>query len=125
MNRRRSTRVAIRLECHVVWPQGGGRTAMYTENISRDGMLLRWEAAGPALPRPGDLLIVEVDLPEQQGFEPRCIRCQATVARVHPEEEDGSFAWVGLAVHAMDFKVAQSAGRDVKPAGLERREQAV
>jgi hypothetical protein len=98
---------------------------MCTENMSRDGMLLRWEGAGAALPRVGDLLIVEVDLPEQQGFERRCIRCQATVARVQPEE-GGSFAWVGLSVHAMDFKLAQCASRDLKVApSPERRERAV
>jgi len=116
MNRRRSTRVAVRLGCHVVWPQGGQPTAMMTENMSRDGMLLRWEDNGRPLPRVGDMLIVEVDLPEQQGFERRCIRCQATVARIHREAE-GSFAWVGLAVHAMDFKLAQCAAQTHSPAG--------
>jgi len=79
---------------------------MHTENISRDGMLLRWGASGAQLPRVGDMLIVEVELPEQQGFERRCIRCQATVARLDAEP-GAAFTWVGLAVHAMDFRVAQ------------------
>jgi len=120
MNRRRSTRVAVRLVCHVVWPQGGERTAMYTENISRDGMLLRWETPGTQGPRVGDMLIVEVELPEQQGFERRCIRCQATVARVD-EEPGASFIWVGLAIHAMDFRVAQSASLQLQPAAQNGR----
>jgi hypothetical protein len=79
---------------------------MFTENISRDGMLLRWQTGGARLPNVGDMLIVEVELPEQEGFERRCIRCQTTVARVHTET-DATFTWVGLQVHAMDFRVAQ------------------
>ena len=106
MNRRSSTRVAVRLVCHVVWPQGGESNAMLTENMSRDGMLLRWEDNGQRLPGVGDMLIVEVELPEQEGFEPRCIRCQTTVARVHAET-GATFTWVGLRIHAMDFRVAQ------------------
>lgn len=108
MNRRSSTRVAVRLVCHVVWPQGGDRSAMLTENMSRDGMLLRWEDSGGRLPNVGEMLIVEVELPEQEGFARRCIRCQTTVARVHAES-GATFTWVGLRIHAMDFRVAQAA----------------
>ena len=79
---------------------------MSTENISRDGMLLRWEESGVRLPNVGDMLIVEVELPEQEGFERRCIRCQTTVARVHADP-GATFTWVGLQIHAMDFRVAQ------------------
>jgi len=82
---------------------------MLTENISRDGMLLRWEHRGAFLPRAGEMLIVEVELPEQAGFEKRCIRCQATVARLHAEP-GASFTYVGLQIQAMDFRVAQAAG---------------
>lgn len=82
---------------------------MMTENISRDGMLLRWEdAADDRLPGVGEMLIVEVELPEQEGFERRCIRCQTTVARVHADP-GAAFTWVGLKIHAMDFRVAQPA----------------
>lgn len=113
MNRRSSTRVAVRLACHVIWLEGGERTAMLTENISRDGMLLRWEDSA-RLPRVGEMLIVEVELPEQEGFERRCIRCQATVARVNAEP-GSTFPWVGLRVHAMDFRVAQPAAARREP----------
>jgi c-di-GMP-binding flagellar brake protein YcgR len=115
MNRRGSTRVAVRLACHVVWLEGGERLAMLTENISRDGMLLRWENSGGRLPAVGQMLIVEVELPERTGFEPRCIRCQTTVARVHAEP-DATFTWVGLRIHAMDFRVAQSVSAQREPA---------
>ncbi len=107
MNRRSSTRVAVRLSCHVVWLEGGEPTPMLTENISRDGMLLRWDESCARLPHTGEMLIIEVELPEQEGFERRCIRCQTTVARVHAEP-DATFTWVGLRIHAMDFRVAQS-----------------
>jgi len=106
MNRRSSTRVAVRLVCHVIWLEGGERSAMLTENISRDGMLLRWEDSSARLPHVGEMLIVEVELLEQEGFDRRCIRCQTTVARVHAEP-DAAFTWVGLRIHAMDFRVAQ------------------
>jgi PilZ domain len=122
MNRRRSTRVTIRRDCQVLLPHGE-RVGMTTENISRDGMLLRWDTSRAAIPRVGDMLIVEVDLPEQEGFERRCIRCQSTVARMHLEE-GGTQAWVGLSVHAMDFKAA--GGFDRPPlAPFPRREHAV
>ena len=86
---------------------------MLTENISRDGMLLRWDETGGRIPAVGEMLIIEVELPEQEGFEPRCIRCQSTVARIH-SETGTTFTWVGLRIHAMDFRVAQSvaAGRE-------------
>ena len=108
MNRRGSTRIAVRLACNVVWLEGGEPSAMLTENISRDGMLLRWEDSNGRLPGVDQMLIVEVELPEQEGFERRCIRCQTTVARVHAEP-GATFTWVGLRIHAMDFRVAQGA----------------
>jgi hypothetical protein len=121
MNRRQSTRVAVRLGCHVVWPQGSSGTTMLTENISRDGMLLRWEAPHLVLPRVGELLIVEVELPEQEGFERRCIRCQTTVARLHVEP-GAAFTWVGLRIHAMDFRTAQAVPvKQLEPAAINGR----
>ena|SRR5579862_8426319 len=115
MNRRSSTRVAVRLVCHVVWPLDGQRGAALTENISRDGMLLRWDDSCGRLPNTGDMLIVEVELPEQEGFERRCIRCQTTVARVQGET-GSTFTWVGLQIHAMDFRVAQAVAPHLEPA---------
>ncbi|HXM44045.1 MAG TPA: hypothetical protein VN924_22610 [Bryobacteraceae bacterium] len=116
MNRRGSTRVAVRLACNVVWLEGGEPSAMLTENISRDGMLLRWEDSSGRLPCADQMLIVEVELPEREGFERRCIRCQTTVARVHAEPGAG-FTWVGLRIHAMDFRVAQGVSAHREPAG--------
>jgi hypothetical protein len=116
MNRRGSTRIAVRLACNVVWLEGGEPSAMLTENISRDGMLLRWEDSNGRLPGVDQMLIVEVELPEQEGFERRCIRCQTTVARLHAEP-GAAFTWVGLRIHAMDFRVAQGVSAHREPAG--------
>lgn len=93
---------------------------MLTENISRDGMLLRWDDAGGRLPSAGQMVIVEVDLPEQEGFERRCIRCQTTVARVHADP-GATFTWVGLRIHAMDFRVAQGVSAQREPIGYTGR----
>jgi hypothetical protein len=120
MNRRGSTRVAVRLVCHVIWLHGGECGTMLTENISRDGMLLRWEVSGTRLPAVGEMLIVEVELPEQEGFERRCIRCQTTVARLHAEP-DATFTWVGLRIHAMDFRVAQGVSAHREPVSYNGR----
>jgi hypothetical protein len=120
MNRRSSTRVAVRLACKVIWLEGGESSAMLTENISRDGMLLRWDDAGGRLPSAGQMVIVEVDLPEQEGFERRCIRCQTTVARVHADP-GATFTWVGLRIHAMDFRVAQGVSAQREPIGYTGR----
>jgi hypothetical protein len=87
---------------------------MFTKDISRNGMLLGWDGDKLTIPYVNDMLIVELELPELEGFERRCIRCQATVARVSPDP-DGSTYWVGLRVHAMDFQVAQTAHPPLQP----------
>ena len=54
INRRESPRIDIKLRCHVTSPALWAQSAMYTENISRSGVLIAWrgaEAAGAALPR--------------------------------------------------------------------------
>jgi hypothetical protein len=109
-NRRQDSRVAIRLECRVVWPQDSGRTAMYTRNISRHGMLLEWDAASVDVPAVNDMLIVEIGLPPLEGFTRRCLRCQAIVARVVSPCGERT-AWVALRVDAMDFQVARLISR--------------
>ena len=57
---------------------------MYTENISRSGVLIAWRGEGCALPLPstGQILTIEVELPANHGFGQKCIHCQGTVIRV-------------------------------------------
>jgi hypothetical protein len=76
---------------------------MYTENISRSGILVAWKGAEAALPLPaiGQIVTVEVELPANHGFGQKCIHCQGSVARVTPGEE---FPRVALRVNHMDFR---------------------
>ena len=70
INRRESPRIEIRLRCHVsspaLWTQG----AMYTENISRSGVLIAWRSDDAELPVPsiGQMITVEIELPANHGF---------------------------------------------------------
>ena len=50
INRRESPRIEIKLRCHVTSPALWMRSAMYTENISRSGLLVAWRGEGSALP---------------------------------------------------------------------------
>jgi hypothetical protein len=81
INRRESPRVDIKLRCHVTSPAVWLRNATSTENISRSGLLIAW---GPAdsrgsLPRVGQIITVEIELPAHHGFGQKCIHCQGTV----------------------------------------------
>ena len=51
------------------------------ENMSRGGMLLRWEGDAP-VPVAGSRLIVQVALPPNDDFGPRQMRCHTSVVRV-------------------------------------------
>ncbi|MFN7998941.1 MAG: PilZ domain-containing protein [Bryobacteraceae bacterium] len=108
VNRRRSVRVPVKLPARIDWPPGIAHIRMSTENISRTGMLLRWATAAGKVPRIGEMLIITAELPTLAGFDPRCIRCQATVARTSPAPGE-PFTWVGVEVHAMDFQSLHAA----------------
>ena len=71
-----------------------------TENISRNGLLLRWTRPAP-VPDPGATLRVEVELPSDGVFAPRLIRCESTVVRIL-KNDDGP-AQVALRVNTMRF----------------------
>jgi hypothetical protein len=76
---------------------------MYTENISRSGLLVAWKGEGSALPMPcvGQILTVEVELPANHGFGQKCIHCQGTVIRILSDTECPR---VALRVNYMDFR---------------------
>jgi c-di-GMP-binding flagellar brake protein YcgR len=104
INRRESPRIEIQLRCHVTSPALWMRSAMYTENISRGGMLVAWRGDGVSLPVPavGQIVTVEVELPANHGFGQKCIHCQGTVLRVTDSEQDSPR--VALRVNYMDFR---------------------
>jgi PilZ domain len=104
INRRESPRIEIKLRCHVTSPAHWIRHALYTENISRGGLLIFWPRmdAGAEAPRAGQLMTVEIELPMHHGFGQKCIHCQGTVTRVEtPEAGACRFA---LTVNYMDFR---------------------
>src|ERR1700679_223245 len=101
MDRRTKSRVNLRLSCRI---DGSGlisdNSGETTENISRNGLLLRWTRSAPA-PAAGSALRVEVELPSDGAFAPRMIRCESTVVRVIKGADGRS--QIALKVHTMRF----------------------
>jgi hypothetical protein len=104
INRRESPRIEIKLRCHVTSPALWMNAETYTDNISRSGILIAWRGADPALPMPrmGQILTVEIELPANHGFGQKCIHCQGLVMRVMTEVADSPK--VALRVNYMDFR---------------------
>jgi hypothetical protein len=108
INRRESPRIDIKLRCHVTSPALWMRSAIYTENLSRSGILVVWRTQDPdggqPLPSPGvgQILTIEVELPATHDFGQKCIHCQGTVTRVMRSDND--FPRVALRVNYMDFR---------------------
>ncbi len=101
MDRRTRTRTDLNLTCRI----DGGKSVSEnsgetTENISRNGLLLRWTRSTP-VPSIGTTLRVEVELPTEGQFVPRLIRCESTVVRVIEGADGGP--QVGLRVDSMRF----------------------
>lgn len=93
----------VKLKCHVApmktWPQG---LSGVTENISRNGVLMLCADGGTGeQPRVGEVVTVEIELPENPVFGRKCIHCQATVVRV--SHEDGQPFQVAFSVNQMKF----------------------
>jgi hypothetical protein len=81
-----------------------GSGAMYTENISRSGLLIAWRGESEPLPLPmvGQIVTVEIELPANHGFGQKCIHCQGAVSRV--SDSGGEFPLIALRVNYMDFR---------------------
>jgi c-di-GMP-binding flagellar brake protein YcgR len=82
MDRRTKARLDLQLRCRI----GDNKLLsapleVFTENMSRGGMLMRWMEPFP-LPAVGCSLTVDVPLPANHGSEPRLMRCGATVVRI-------------------------------------------
>lgn len=104
INRRRSPRLEIKLRCHVTAPALWVNSAMYTENISRSGLLMVWRGEGANAPVPalGQMVTVEVELPAHHGFGQKCIHVQGSVIRVTMGQQDAPR--VALQINYMDFR---------------------
>jgi PilZ domain len=104
INRRESPRIEIKLRCHVSSPALWMESAMYTENMSRSGVLIAWRGIDAELPTPsiGQIVTVDLELPVNHGFGQKCIHCQGTVMRITNSVEN--FPWVAMRVNYMDFR---------------------
>ena len=113
INRRESPRIEIQLRCHVTSPAIWVRTAMYTENISRSGVLVAWCGDGVRIPVPaaGQIVTVEIELPANHGFGQKCIHCQGTVTRIVSGETGWSARGAARQLYGFPF-LSRQAPRD-------------
>lgn len=105
MDRRSDPRVEVRLPCHVELVRTKSHLCVgLTENMSRSGILVAWNAESTAaeLPNPGDLLSVDIELPANHSFGRRCMHCQAVVARVSAGAKGEPL--VAMQVNQMQFR---------------------
>jgi len=111
MDRRTKSRVDLKLSCRIDAGPRLSENSLYdsekaateketTENISRNGLLLRWTRPAP-VPLAGSAMRVEVELPSDGGFAPRLMRCESTVVRIIPG--DKGLSHIALKVHTMSF----------------------
>jgi len=121
INRRESPRIEIQLWCHVTSPALWARSAMYTENISRNGMLVAWRGETGPLPPPGlgQIVTVEVELPAAHGFGQKCMHVQGTVLRV--ADSGQGYSRVALRVNYMDFRALHTRLRSIETPRPEAR----
>jgi PilZ domain len=107
INRRENTRIEIKLRCYIAAPATRGLSAMHTENMSRNGLLIAWQGENGVVPAPrlGQIVTVEIELPAHHGFSPKCIHCQGAVTRVSNENPDATT--VALRLNYMDFRSFQ------------------
>jgi PilZ domain len=106
INRRKNPRIEIKLRCYVAAPATRVRSAMRTENMSRNGLLIAWKSEAGAVPTPaiGQIVTVEIELPAHHGFSPKCIHCQGPATRV---SNDPNATTVALHLNYMEFRSLQ------------------
>jgi hypothetical protein len=116
VNRRENHRIEIKLRCYVTSPAVSARGAMHIENISRSGLLLAWRSETGPVPTPavGQLITIEVVLPVDHDFGPKCIHCQGAVARISTADRD--CPRVAVRLNYMDFRaLAGPVGISLQP----------
>jgi c-di-GMP-binding flagellar brake protein YcgR len=113
MDRRLKTRVDVQLTCFVTADRiEATPVRVLTENLSRTGILMRWDASTP-LPEVSRSMTLDVQLPENSDFGPRIMRCRATVVRIITRR-GGDQPAVAFEVQNMRFiKSRARRGRDL------------
>jgi hypothetical protein len=107
INRRENPRIEIKLRCYVSAPGIRLRSAMHTQNMSRNGLMVAWvnENGTTPLPGMGQIVTVEIELPAHHGFGPKCIHCQGAVTRISHDNADAP--GVAIRLNYMDFRSLQ------------------
>jgi hypothetical protein len=85
MNRRSNERIEMKLPCLFTFPgEWAASLAGVTANMHRDGLLVSCDPRGlhDDLPKVGSKGKVQVELPPNPSFSPKCIVCDTTLVRV-------------------------------------------
>jgi c-di-GMP-binding flagellar brake protein YcgR len=115
MERRKRTRVKLKMPCHIAAPAEAASTAICqkTEDVSRTGMLIRWEAGGGRPPRVGEALTAEIQLPANPQFGERVMHFRGRVVRVSKAE--GNALMIAVQAGRSRFRAPKPA-REAEPA---------
>ena len=110
--RRRTFRFSLKLNCLIFSPYHNfSDFTGITENVSRNGILVRLTNATPEkrLPMIGSSARILMDLPSDKGLPPRHLDCEAAVVRIGEPGEGGRE--LGFRVRRMQFRDRESAAR--------------
>lgn len=104
MNRRGDDRIEMQLPCRLMFPSVWSSSLDgFTGNLHRNGVLVACRLKpGRDLPSVGDTATVHIELPPNQNFPPKYIRCDTTLVRIEKLEDCGvQFA---MKILNMDFQ---------------------
>jgi hypothetical protein len=92
----------LALRCTLAAPKKARILVGATQNISRTGLLIRWNTVASWLPQPGDWIAVELELPgAYDPFKQRWLRCSGRVAWV--SDAGNEVGLVAVKVRRMEF----------------------
>jgi len=112
MNRRSNERIEMRLPCQLTFPaEWGSAVPGVTANMHRDGVLISCDPRDlrGELPKVGSKGKVQVELPPNPLFSPKCIVCDTTLVRVDV---------LGDVETQFAMRIATVAFRDLAPGGM-------
>ncbi len=91
MNRRGDERIEMQLPCRLSFPEIWlGSLDGLTGNLHRNGLLVACRLKPESeLPSIGDTATVHIELPANQNFPPKCMRCDTTLIRIEEFGDQG------------------------------------
>lgn len=83
MEQRAYPRLDVKARCHLMGSRSKACEGV-TENISRSGLLMRLRTNNSTLllPKIGELMTVDIELPRNKKYGQKCLRCRGAVVRV-------------------------------------------